>query len=64
MGDSFILNELGETVCSAGLLTETILFHAIPRETLGPTSRFWEERDPKIASELQGEYGTLAKAAY
>jgi len=55
VGDSFILNDLGETVCSAGLLTETILFHAIPVEALGPTTRFWQERDPEIASELQRE---------
>ncbi len=64
VGDSFILNEFGETVCSAGLLTETILFHAIPRSALGPNARFWQERDPEIVSELQREYMRLDKATY
>ena len=55
VGDSFILNELGETVCSAGLLSDTILFHAIPRDSLGPNKRSWEECDPRNAAELQRE---------
>ena len=64
VGDSFILNEFGETVCSAGLLTETMLFHAIPRAALGPNARFWQERDPKIVAELQGEYEKLGASEY
>ena len=64
VGDSFILNEFGETVCSAGLLTETILFHAIPRAALGPDARFWREHDPKIVAELRGEYEKLDEAPH
>jgi predicted amidohydrolase len=64
VGDAFILNDLGETVCSAGLLTETILFHAIPREALKPSRRFWQECDPKISSALHAEYRKFGKAAY
>ncbi len=64
VGDSFILNDLGETVSSAGLLTETNLFHAIPRSDLGPTSRFWQTRDPEIVADLHREYSKLKKPPY
>jgi predicted amidohydrolase len=64
VGDSFILNEFGETVCSAGILAEKILFHAIPRDALEPNTRSWEERDPEIVDELHSEYATLPKPTH
>jgi hypothetical protein len=61
VGDSFILNELGETVCSAGFLSDTILCHAIPREALSPNTRSWQETGPEIAADLLGEHEKLAR---
>ena len=56
LGDSFILNELGEYVCQAGILTETILFCAIPRERLAAGKRFWHRSHRTIFETLHAEH--------
>ena len=56
LGDSFILNELGEIVCAAGMLTEAMLFHAIPRDHLGLGDRFWKRCPPKVLDTPVAEY--------
>lgn len=56
LGDSFILDDLGYAVAEAGLLTETMLFHAIPRDRLGPTPRYWNRGGREIADLLRAEY--------
>ena len=60
VGDSFILNELGEFVCQAGLLTETMLFHAIPRDRLASGKRPWHRSHPGIYNPLHTEYENLS----
>ena len=62
MGDSFIVDPIGQFVCEAGVLTETILFHAIPRAELrtGPAADSRTTR--RIAEALAAEYGKLGSA--
>jgi len=59
VGDSFILNELGEYVCQAGILTETMLFYAIPKDRLAPEKRFWHRSHPGIYNAMHQEYARL-----
>lgn len=59
LGDSFILNELGELVSQAGVLTETILFYAIPKERLAMGKRSWDRSHPQIFQTLYSEYQNL-----
>jgi len=59
LGDSFILNELGEFVCQAGMLTETMLFHAIPKESLAAGQRSWHRSHPAIYNAMHAEYERL-----
>ena len=61
MGDSFIVNRLGEFVCEAGLLTEKMLFHAIPRDDLATGKRKFHRTLPAVAEVLTAEYGKLGQ---
>ncbi len=63
-GDSCIINEIGEVVCQAELLTDTIIDYRIPLERLNPPKRWWSETPPEISDQLAGEYRKLPPAAY
>ncbi len=56
VGDSFIMNDLGEVVSRAGILTETILFHAIETEGLGKRKRFGRHISPEMREALIAQY--------
>ncbi len=59
LGDSFIVNELGEIVCQAGLMNEIILFYAIPKDRLNRGPSHWENCPPGVRDALIAEYAKL-----
>ena len=62
MGDSFIVDPIGQFVCEAGVLTETILFHAIPRVELRTSPTADSRTTRMIAEALAAEYWKLSPA--
>ena len=62
-GDSFIINELGEFVCRAGLLTETILYCEIPRSSLDAEKVPGDPIPKEIYEQLLDEYRRAEKDA-
>ncbi len=63
-GDSCIINDLGECVCRAGLLAETIIDYRIPLASLDPGKRWWSETSAEIADQLIAEYRKVPPSAY
>jgi len=60
IGDSFILNRRGRPMAEAGLCTETLLVHSIPRDDLAGEQRPFHRTDKVIADTLAAEYAKFA----
>lgn len=59
LGDSFIVNEVGEFVCEGGILTETMLFHAIPKDRLNRGPSHWKKAPSGLRDAFVAQYQAL-----
>ncbi len=60
VGDSFILNRRGRPMAEAGLCTETLLVHPIPKNDLAGDKRPFHRTSKSIADTLAAEYAKFA----
>ena len=60
VGDSFILNRRGRPMAEAGLCTEALLIHSIPKNDLAGDRRPCHRTDKAIADTLAAEYAKFA----
>ena len=59
LGDSFVMNDIGEIVAQAGMLAETMLFYAIPTDKMDRGLHHWENCSIGMRDALIAQYNAL-----